>query len=312
MNKKGMAFILTVSLLTVVLLIIFLSHNSFQYQNIQRVESSMIYAMNDFIKDVNSDMGRVIKIGGYRAFIAMEDYVAATGSFFSDTDSVMAEVLSNGTVQGVSAILMNDSSLDAYFTSVNEIMNLRGVVVDYEVKEVNLSHINPWNVNFDVLINIIVVDIQDTASWNYTKEFSSIINIKGLRDPLYSVKTENRVPNIVREQNQSFEDLQVLEDHIEQGYYIASTKAPSFLQRFENNLSNHEYGIESIVYLRDLFDQDIPIYLDRIKVDYMYFNELTGNKVCDFDMVSEDLYLVLTDDRIEDYGLQDTNHSTNC
>ncbi len=313
MNKKGMVYLLTVSFLTVSLLLIFLSHQAFEFQESQRIESSKIYAMDDFIKDVNSDVVRVLEITGYRAFVAMEDYVSVSGEFFDDKESVMAEAISDGTIRGSSAILMDESSLEDYFKRLNAISEQRGIKANYSIINVSLEHKSPWDVELSVFMNIFILDVQETAKWNYTKEFSSEISIYGLRDPLYSVMTQNRVPNIIRSQNQSLDSGPVLEEHIRNGHYVESDDAPSFLQRFENDLEPSEFGIESIVYLRDLSQQDIPVDLARPKVDFIYFNDLEiEDLACDFTQIPEDLHLVLPEDRLDLYGLSDSSYSTNC
>lgn len=315
MKKKGMAYLLIVSFVAVVVVGIFLVQQTFEYQEYQRVEGTKISVMNSFIDNLNSDMERVIEIGSYRAFIALEDYVAARGEFLEDIDDSLEEVLTNGTIDGTQAILMNDSSLQAYFETVNVLMNRRGIDTDYEIKNIETNQESPWDVEIVVKAEIIVSDVEETARWNYTEEFSSVVNIEGLRDPLFSVKTENRVPSTVTRQNQTLVengDTSNLEEHIEGTYYIESEKAPSFLQRFENDYNANEKGLESIIDLRDLSDQDIAVDVDRIKVDYKYFNELEGDKACDFEGVDEDLYFVITEDRIENYEVESLNYTTNC
>jgi hypothetical protein len=54
-------------------------------------------------------------------------------------------------------------------------------------------------------------------------------------------------------------------------YYVASTTAPSYLMRFEGDLSNSSLGIESLVNLEELNKQNIPV-VNKTLVDYIYFN----------------------------------------
>ena len=313
MNKKGLTYLLTVSLITVVLLGIFLSQQDFAFQQAQRVEGSKIYAMNDFIKDINSDMERVMEIGSYRAFIAMEDYISIREDFLDDVEETMLEVFTQGTIDGASALLMNDSSLDYYFESVNNLMNRRGINVDYNVLDLSLQHKTPWDVEMTVMLNILVFDVENTANWNYTQNFSSTISVLNLRDPLYSVKTSGNVPNTIIPQNQSFNSLNILEDHIQNSHYIPAEEAPSFLQRFENNLSGSEFGIESIINVWELDAQNIFVHQERVKIDYIYFNDLlVGDVACDFSGLDSTLHLVLPQINLERYGLNETSHETNC
>ena len=67
-------------------------------------------------------------------------------------------------------------------------------------------------------------------------------------------------------------DVSNLLSHTENSYYIASSSAPSFLDRLEGKLEADENGIESLVYLPELSLQGIPVK-DKSIVDYIYFSD---------------------------------------
>ena len=54
-------------------------------------------------------------------------------------------------------------------------------------------------------------------------------------------------------------------------YYLASTSAPSFLDRMQGMNAPNLYGIESLVNLAELSSQSIQIK-DKSVVDYIYFS----------------------------------------
>ena len=80
--------------------------------------------------------------------------------------------------------------------------------------------------------------------------------------------------------------------------------------RFENNTNADPNGIESIVNLKTLSDQDIEVYTTRIKVDYIYFNNLGGSKICNVQNVPSDYNFVITSNRINLYQIDGLVHQS--
>ena len=59
-----------------------------------------------------------------------------------------------------------------------------------------------------------------------------------------------------------------------EGYYIANTDAPSYLQRFVDDYSGSTYGIESLVDVEHVDAQDLPVFEGSV-VDYMYWHNVS-------------------------------------
>jgi hypothetical protein len=97
--------------------------------------------------------------------------------------------------------------------------------------------------------------------------------IVNFNDPIYYVESNGLVMNqFVRATNLNFSDDDVLFDHINNSYYIASTSAPSFINRIKGDFSSDPNGIESIVNLDELKNQGIALQ-KKSAVDYLYFDE---------------------------------------
>jgi hypothetical protein len=95
---------------------------------------------------------------------------------------------------------------------------------------------------------------------------------------------------------------------INNSFYIASNYSPSFLMRYEGNFTQdpNGNGIESIVNIVSLSDQGLDVYPDRIKVDYMYFNNINDNKICNVSNIQTMYHFVIPKNRI---GLYQINSS---
>ena len=90
------------------------------------------------------------------------------------------------------------------------------------------------------------------------------------------------------------------------GFYKASTKAPSFLMRFTNNLSNSSFGIESLVYIPLLTAQNLQVDESKSIVDYLYFSNVTGTaQVYDCENLPE--WFRIDYDHESDYDIDSLN-----
>ena len=119
-SNKGFAYLLIVSIIVAVLLVVFLTYNSFSYVSQQELHSTRILTMNDFIKDFNEDIHRATFISAFRALISLEDYITINGAFLNDTQSTFRELFYNGTINNTEILIMYGSSFSDYIEKVVE------------------------------------------------------------------------------------------------------------------------------------------------------------------------------------------------
>jgi len=307
-NKKGFVYLISSLILIMILLVVFYSMEDYGFKDKQTLYQRRIIVMDDFVKAFNQDFERAMTISSFRTMIALEDYVATKGQYLNDTNNLLKETVYNGTIYGTQAKLMINSSIKDYIASSNKIASELGLRLDANVTSVSLSQTDPWHITVLMDVDLTLNDTSGLAYWKYNKTYQTKVPIYNLRDPLYSVSTQNRISNSIRILNITEfvgpgNDVTNLIEHINSSYYIASNKSPTFLMRFENNNSPNENGIESIVNLNILSAQDLDVYEDRIKVDFMYFNETAGVKVCNVSGIPNTARFVVTIDRIDMYNL---------
>ncbi|MCA9478135.1 MAG: hypothetical protein KC535_03245 [Nanoarchaeota archaeon] len=315
-SKKGFAYLLIVSIFVAVLLVVFLTYNSYSYAKTQELHEERILTMNNFVMDFNEDIHRATFISSFRALVGLEDHIASSGEFLNDTELAFQEVFYNGTIDGKKVLIMTGSSFSDYIDKVNALANNVGIISNIEISYINLSQDDPWTISVNVHAIVNVSDYRETASWSYEDDFTTNLPIYNLRDPLYSFFTSNKVPNTIRPYL-SFplvngSDASSLQALIDGSYYIASNQSPSFLQRFENSTLPNQNGIESIVDINVISDQDLAVYPDRVKVDFIYFNDLPSDKICTVENISVNSYFVIPSNRTDLYEIGGLNYSTTC
>ncbi len=315
-NKKGFTYLVTATILATIIIFVFLSTNRYTFQDKQDIYESRVKLMNDFVTDFNQDVHRATYISSFRALLSLEDYIASTSAgFFNNTATAFEEAFFNGTINQTNVTLMNASSFSDYLARVNFLASQIGLRANITVLNITLSQEDPWKITVAVHTKVNISDTKHVASWHFEKTYTTQVPIFDLRDPLYSKFTENTVPNTVREApflflvNTSDNDTTNLQLLANKSYYIASTNAPSFLQHFENNNTPSPYGIQSIVNIGDIAAQDKDVYENRIKVDFIYFNDLGGVKLCNVTGLPASLYFVIPQNEATTYEVDGLSYS---
>ena len=273
-TKKGVAYTLAAISLVIVALIAFASKTQFKERNSVLVAETRIETMNDFMKDVEKDLTRGMNIASYRALLAILQTETAKGSFVADSRAAFAEAFLNGSINNTQMNIIQNASLSNWTQRIKAQAEKIGIGVDFNVESLSVEHVAPWDISVNTTIIINLSDSKNTARWVTKKNISSVVNIKGLEDPVYIIKTYGKISNIVAENNFGFSNLSNLEKHINNSLYIPSTTAPSYLMRLQGDLSASNNGIESIVNLNELSQQSLQL-LTRSNVDYIYFGNQT-------------------------------------
>ena len=286
MNKRGFVFtIVAVLLVSVLISSTFLLTKS-SYNKKSFVANSRVSSMNDFILSIESDMERSMLISGYRSIISLQKQVSYNATFIPNFSDTFEEIFVNGSVNGESVDLMKDASINDWISRINQESRKVNIIFDFKTDTLNVYHDSPWSVVIELNGTMNISDVNGLASWYYYKSFKKSIDIISFEDPLYTVKSLDKVTNIISKAsyndfvNLTNNDTSVLSDHLNNSRYIASTDAPSFLMRFTGNLSPSPFGIESLVDLQDFSNQNLDLY-DRSVIDYEYFNEdYNGSDKC--------------------------------
>ncbi len=322
-DRNGVAYSLLAIVFVSVFVIIFVSSHHVNHQDYFDAVRSRVLSVKHFINNFERDLDRVAFIAGYRSLIAVDDFASIKGSFFSSSDEFehyFMEAFVNGSVNGTPFSILDNSSFNDYLSRVRSISLLSGINLSVNLINVSVRQFSPWEVVVFYSAFINVSDVRGVAWWSYHKNFSTVFSIIGLRDPLYSVNTLGRVPYFINnfslppEGFVSGNDTSVLRSFIDGHYYINSSDAPSFLQRFYNDLSPSPFGIESIVYLPDLSAQGLVVDDNRSVVDHVYFSSLSYNKSLDRCSIQGLVYspdwFRLDDDHVSFYDVDNLSYSS--
>lgn len=287
-RKRGIIFSIVAILLVGVLIASMSIVAKTTYKQKSFIASSRVNSMNDFIFSIHQDAERNLMISGYRAIISLQKDIAEKGDFVSNFSNAFQELIVNGSINNTPQDLMGNASINDWASRINIEAEKLNIEVIISPLSITTYQTTPWTITIELNANINMTDFNNLASWNYNKTFKKNIDIISFEDPLYTVKSNNKVTNIVNKANNTDfvnatnNDTSVLYLHLNNSNYISSTAAPSFIMRFEGNLSSSEYGIESLVNLAEFSRQNIETY-DKSVIDYEYFNNsYSGVDKCGF------------------------------
>ncbi len=286
-GKKGMYFtLMTIAFLVIFLFLFFIP----SYQRLSEkttVVELRVEAMDNVLKDVERDMERGLYISSFRGLLSMEEYVTEKGSFLDNSPKRFSEAVLNGTINGTNSTLMISSTFSNWVQKIQTETLKFNINTTITIHSVSISQEDPWHVVAKANVTIQMNDVTNVASWYRKEEVKTILPIFDFEDPVYIIYSYGRSANAIEispyENNYTYlvngtwNTTNVMK-HIEHSYYVANTLAPSFLMRFENNLSNSSNGIESMVYVPELSDEGLIINSGSSIIDYYYWKQtLNGN-----------------------------------
>jgi len=283
-GKKGYIYTIAVLFFTGLLLAVFYTQSNIGATS---SEQTVTLTMNDFLNDFERDAERAAFIAGFRSLIALEEHVASQGEYLNNFTGSFEEAFLNASVNGLPYEVVANATFTDYLERVDYEAQQTGMKFAVLVQEVKAYHLTPWIVAIDFTLEVSLNDSRDRTRFQYEKTLSSSFLINDLRDPVYSVETNNKAPNTIRtitydefvDDTGDKNDTTVLSEFLNESYYVASENAPNFLMRFSGNFSSDENGIQSLVNLDELDSQGIIINVAYSVVDYEYFTN-TGADWC--------------------------------
>lgn len=295
-NKKGFYFTI-MTLLCIILLLLL----SFQYKKELTNDSLRIRisTADNFVKSIDRDASRVVYISGYRTMVAVSDYISTRHVYLPDENgalnSIFAEALFNGTLNQTLNFpdadeLLANTTISGWGDNINVIAGVIGL--NLSLGEIDSSKLvvfqkDPWNLVISIPLNYNLSDPVSGVKWQRnTRVNTSIYLPDSFEDPLYVVEFGSACGNKILMNNYSIlvdsscdtTNLSKFLTNARAGsMYIASSRAPSYVNRLIGNFSADPNGIESLVNLVYLGSCQRPNN-DTTIVDFEYDGLTEGLK----------------------------------
>lgn len=274
-GKKGMFY--TIIAITLLLALIFAASLSYQfkYREQRAIVETRVNTMDSFIKDLDDDIEKGVKVAGYRSLLGMTNYVIGSMSFLDDAEQRFEELFYDGTIYGQESFVMINNTFINWTQKMGAQANLIGLNVSFTSNSFNVQHTSPWYVQITTNVSAVVTDAKGVATWRKSYAVETAVSIEGFEDPAYTIKTGNGVTKMINRtiydgNYVTGNDTTNLGKHMNQTLYTAFEGSPSFLMRFEGDFNESEYGIESLVNKQEV-DMYYPCPAGTSNVDSLYW-----------------------------------------
>jgi len=275
MNKKGFLFT-ALAVIFVLVIITIASTQDLQYPRAVS-EAQRIQSMEHYLVNLEGDLPRAAYIAGFRSLIATEEHVSTTGVYLTSFDDTFKEVFENGTINGTPYGIMNQSTFSDFTARFISLASQQGMVANLSLVSVTAYQTDPWDVQLDMVINATLSDTGRTASFSRLLSFRTAVPIEGIKDPVYAVGTQGRAAHTITQSNltrpyiTATNDTTLLQLLVNQTLYVASPRAPDFIDRFMGNFTPSPNGIMSLVNIKELEAQGFSPDHCKSVVDFLYF-----------------------------------------
>ncbi len=301
-DKRGFFF----TIITIVTLSLFLItygiYNEFKERS---SEQKRVKTLDSFLKATEADLSRQAYIMGFRAIFIIESAISASGSYSSNVNAQVNEIIQNGTLGGVPQPLMVEATLPEISALANEKASKLNAELTLSQPTIHVFQRDPWHVIVQINTTLILNDKNDKANWTIDESIEAPLKIDNFEDPLYLVNTNGLVTNkITRTPYENFTqgvDVTNLIAHATNSYYTATSLAPSFMQRLEGNLTPSEEGIESLVNLQELSSAGVTVQ-DKSVVDHLYFS---SQNPPDYRIQGMQSWFKIDDAHLQLYGVEE-------
>ncbi|HLP79613.1 MAG TPA: hypothetical protein VK158_03190 [Acidobacteriota bacterium] len=277
-TKKGVFFTASAIFILSLLLTYALSLSQVSDNRVSLSLSTRLSSINQFVDNVETDASIAAYTVGFRTLVAMIQTVEDKGVYLESVNANAKELFLNGTLNGTSSSILVNNTFTDWLQRIDQKAQTLGVDFSYEVQDVTISQTDPWNVDFEIDVNLLFVDATTKSQWNRSVQRISKVSIEGFSDPIYIIGTANQYVTSINQSPYlgnfvSGNNPANLNAHIQDGLYVQFDDAPNYLMRLQGNFSasNDGTGIESLVDKTALAFL-MPIDATKSSVDYIYFS----------------------------------------
>ncbi len=276
-NKKGFVFtIITIFLTSIIVVFFILHYNSIQTKNTDVKE---VEKLNSAIEDFEKDLNRGLYITSFRSVMGEIEKITKTGKFLNNTQKAFEEAMLNSTVENESLKILENSTFKDWIEKTKTQLYKKGIIFSYKIKNLTITQDNYTHIKIYLELQYNMSDYKNKKKFVRTTKKTTYLPLQGLEDPVYFVKSNGKIANIINFTNNT-NIFYLINVSFNNSLYIHNNKSPNFLMRLEGNFNNSTTGIESIANGQRFYNIGVLNYTGRSSVDAMYFSNISHTALC--------------------------------
>jgi hypothetical protein len=196
---KGIFYSIMIALFIIPILALIVFYSQAEVQNIDiNIRSNELHY---FSESVEKDLARFLEISGKRALISAVSEVVTNGIGLDDAQLRLSEMITNGTLYGNPAPLVDEKNLLTWEQNITDIASNLGFNIDLKNIELNITQNDSFNILFNTTIYVNISD--EIANMGVLKNITAsvAVSIEDIEDPIFPLKTFSRVFRFIKASN---------------------------------------------------------------------------------------------------------------
>mgnify|MGYP006278755727 CR=1 FL=1 len=252
--KRGFLFTFLALLLVLLFYVIIQTRLVLENRDTTTLVQQRVEDINKLVLDIEQKIfPNIMTATGRSGLATLWQHVNETTFFENKTafERGFRDCIFNGTVNATYRIEMENQTIPYILESVenlSEDVYHVNVTVKVHNETINITQDTPFAVRVNATFEY---SIRSKEAFWHPKNHSVSVNftVKGLNDPYYSVYTDGNYTQVINATNVTEGDWSIkrLLGMIRARHYGPNKDAPSYLQRFYNDTSASDIGIESFI-----------------------------------------------------------------
>ncbi len=188
MKRKGIVYTLYVIAFIISLLLFVLLQDGSRQGNLigEKIRSDEV---GYFVNGVQEDFGRSVMISCRKAVLSLVNNETDAGTFDQNANESIAELLQNGTLDGIGVQIMTNSTVSAWAATLETIGNRMGVELKITMNHLNVLPSSAFYLAVTGNTTYIAYDPLTNVKYNRTLLTQELIPVEGLEDPYITIRS---------------------------------------------------------------------------------------------------------------------------
>jgi len=196
---KGVLFTFMIVLIALTLVsLIGIQKTLTSYYREKMIIGTRVKSMNNFYDDIIIDSSKALDIITKESVVIAISRIVTSGEPLEDAVSVLEELILDGTFNGTSEVLMENSTFQSWIERMEGLGILKGFNTNIEFQNLEIQQYDSWNLLASIDIHINISDKQTSASLKRNISLNQLVSVEGFEDPIFPLNTFGRATSIIK------------------------------------------------------------------------------------------------------------------
>jgi len=273
MKRRGFVMNTAVLLLLIPLLLLLATYEDVSEYVLQaQAERISVERQHNIVSQLERDFSNAMKLSSQKAVLVAVEYAITNFQFFDNASQALSELIVNGTIEGNFQNTMKNITISYWVNSTLNFLRSQGYSVNPSSPNEIVNNIELYVYPLDSFHIVVLGRVNDLEIRDLSNKVVyngsipqldyvySIVAIDDMEDPFISAITGGRYSRVIVPCNNSYPQLfgphnvSTFLECVKDFRYFGSNTGPSFLERLEGSMANHDYYIAKGLEMQEKFE----------------------------------------------------------